>query len=222
MKNDGVIKLRSEEVADYRVVEELTREAFWNHHVPGCVEHYLVHVMRESSSFIRELDFVAVKNETILGNIMYTKAKIVCDGGNEVPVISFGPISVLPEFQGQGIGKMLIEYTKEIAKNLGHQAILIYGDPEYYGRFGFVAAKTYGIGTPDNMYAVALLALELVDGALADCSGRFFEDAIYDIDEAAAREFDMSFPHKEFCNNLPSQQRFLQMVTMRTSRELIL
>jgi predicted N-acetyltransferase YhbS len=212
------IQLRPERASDYRIVEELTREAFWNHYVPGCNEHYLVHMMRESESFIKELDIVATENETLVGNIMYTKANIRCDNGEKYPVISFGPISVLPGFQGQGIGTLLIEHTKKLAKDLGYKAILIYGDPSYYSRFGFTAAETYKIGTPDNMYAAPLQALELTEGALSDCSGRFFEDPIFDIDEAKAKEFDKSFPYKELQNSYPSQERFLQLVKMRTPR----
>ncbi|WP_084493005.1 GNAT family N-acetyltransferase [Lacrimispora indolis] len=212
------IRLRQENASDYRIVEELTREAFWNHHVPGCNEHYLVHIMRESQSFIKELDIVAAENEKIVGNIMYTKATILCDNGDNYPVISFGPISVLPEFQGQGIGRLLIEHTKQLAKELGCKAILIYGDPSYYSKFGFVGAETYKIGTPDHMYAAPLLALELIEGSLSNCSGRFFEDPIFEIDEEAAKEFDKGFPYKELQNSLPSQERFLQLVKMRTPR----
>ena len=112
----------------------------------------------------------------------------------------------------------MIEYTIARAKELNHRAILIYGDPEYYKRFGFVPAETYGIGTPDNMYAEALQALELWPGALSGCKGRFFEDAVYDINEAAAVEFDKSFPHKEMQEDLPSQERFRYLVGLRRPR----
>lgn len=212
------IRLRRERASDYRTVEELTREAFWNHYVPGCNEHYLVHMMRESESFIKELDIVATENEKLVGNIMYTKANIQCDNGEIYPVTSFGPISVFPELQGQGIGTLLIEHTKKLARDLGYKAILIYGDPSYYSRFGFVPAETYKIGTSDNMYAAPLLAFELTEGALSDCSGRFFEDPIFDINEAKAKEFDKSFPYKELQDSSPSQERFLQLVKMRTPR----
>ncbi|WP_312432174.1 GNAT family N-acetyltransferase [Lacrimispora sp.] len=212
------IRLRQERASDYRIVEDLTREAFWNHYAPGCNEHYLVHIMRESESFIKELDFVATEKETLVGNIMYTKANIRCDNGEIYPVISFGPISVFPELQGQGIGTLLIEHTKKLAKDLGYKAILIYGDPSYYSRFGFVPAETYRIGTSDNMYAASLLAFELTKRVLSDCSGRFFEDPIFNIDEAKAKEFDKSFPNKELKDSSPSQDRFLQLVHMRTPR----
>ncbi len=212
------VVLRNETVSDYRVVEELTREAFWNHHVPGCDEHYLLHIMREADSFIPELDVVAEVEGKIIGNIVYTKAKIIDDNGRLFDVITFGPISVLPVFQGQGIGSMLIEYTKEAAKKLGYRAILIYGDPDYYSRVGFAAAENYKIGTSDNMYAVALQTLELYPGALSGISGRFIEDEVYEIDEIAAKEFDKAFPPKALLSGLPSQVRFGQLVQMRTPR----
>lgn len=212
------IKFRAEKPEDYRVVEELTREAFWNHHVPGCDEHYLVHIMRNSKAFIKELDMVAIVDDIIVANIMYTKAKILCDNGQVRDIISFGPISVLPNFQGKGIGSMLIEHTKVLARNLGYSAILIYGDPNFYSRVGFITAENFGIGTADDMYAVPLQACELIDGALSDCKGRFIEASIYEIDESEAKKFDENFETKELKENLPSQIRFLQLVKMRTPR----
>lgn len=217
MNREDVV-LRIEAASDYRTVEELTREAFWNHHVPGCNEHYLLHIMRSAESFIHELDIVAEVNGKIVGNIVYTKAKIIDDNGTYHDVITFGPISVLPAFQGKGIGKLLIEHTMTFAKELSYKAILIYGDPDYYSRFGFTAAENYKIGTSDNMYAVPLQALELYSGALSNISGRFFEDEIYNIDEIVAKEFDKEFSKKELLSDLPSQIRFRELVGMRTQR----
>ena len=210
--NKNNIILRKEIVSDYRIVEELTREAFWNHHVPGCDEHYLLHIMRQDASFISELDIVAEIEGKIVGNIVYTRGKIIEDSGNIRDVISFGPISVLPDFQNKGIGRKLIEYTKRSAINLGYSAVLIYGDPEYYKKFGFYSAEKYNIRTADNMYAEALLAMELISGELSNISGRFIEDEIYAIDQKKAAEFDKSFPVKEKLENLQSQKRFLQLL----------
>lgn len=213
------IKVRLETPEDYKIVENLTREAFWDVHVSGCTEHYLMHIIRNSDSFIKELDIVAEVDGRIVGNIAYTKAKILVDDGSLYNVICFGPISVLPEFQGIGIGGMLIEHSKNLAKQLGYNAILIYGDPEYYRRYGFVAAETYGIETPDNMYAVALQACELYSGALKNCKGRFYEDKVYEIDESKAIEFDKCFPIKEKHSELPSQKRFSELISMRETRK---
>lgn len=140
------------------------------------------------------------------------------DDGKEHAVICFGPISVLPSFQRMGIGTMMIEYSKKVAKALGYTAILIYGDSDYYSKVGFVPAKRYGIGTDHNMYAVPLQACELIEGSLSHCKGRFFEDDSYNIDSLAAEEFDKTFPNKELQTNLPSQARFLQLINMRTPR----
>lgn len=208
------VVLRNETPADYDAVENLTREAFWNHHVPGCNEHYLIHIMRTADSFIPELDFVAEVNGEIVGNIVYTHGKVVDDEGIEHNVVSFGPISGMPAFQRNGIGGLLIEHTKTMAIELGHTAILIYGDPDYYGKFGFVTAENYRIGTSDNMYATPLLALELTPGALSNISGRFLEDEIYEIDENKANEFDKRFEPKELCTGSPSQMRFSELVGM--------
>ncbi len=213
------IKLRNEQPEDYRIVEELTKEAFWNQHMPGCDEHYLLHVMRNAPCFIKELDYVAEINGKIVGNIVYTKATLLDDNDVHHEVLSFGPVSVLPEFQGMGIGSKLIEYTKAIAKELGHKAILIYGDPEYYRRFGFVPAETFKIGTPDNMYVLPLQALELIPGTFTNIQGRFFEDAVYHIDQAVSKEFDKTFPQKELRDGLPSQNRFRYLTSINRPRK---
>jgi predicted N-acetyltransferase YhbS len=212
------MNIRLETPADYSTVEQITREAFWNHHVPGCDEHYLAHVLRDSACFLQELDFVAELGGTLVGNIMYTKAKIVGDDAAEYPVLSFGPISVLPEVQGRGVGGKLIRHTLSLAKEMGHTAVLIYGDPDYYSRFGFVPAEQYRIGTRYNTYAAALQAIELAPGALAGKAGLFYEDSAYEIDEEEAQGFDRLFPPKEKQTGLDSQAKFLQHLSMQKPR----
>jgi len=212
------LTLRRERPEDFRASEEVTREAFWNHHLPGCDEHYLMHVMREADSFLPELDYVAELAGEVVGSIVYTKAKVALDRGGAMDVLSFGPLSVLPAFQGKGVGRALVEHTLYLARGAGHRAVFIYGDPLYYCRFGFVPAETYKIGTRDNFYASPLQAIELVPGALADAAGRFVEDEIYEIDTEAAKEFDKSFPYKEKLEGLPSQARFMALVGDRRER----
>lgn len=213
------LRLRTETPADYRAVEELTREAFWNHFGPGCNEHYLAHLLRDEDCFIRELDFVAEAEGKIVGSIMYTEAVLAGDDQANYPVLTFGPLAVLPAFQGRGVGGALVEHTKQLAAKQGHHAILIYGDPAYYRRFGFVPAETFGIGSSDDFFADALQALELRPGALSGCAGRFVEAPAFDVDQKRADLFDRLFPPKEKCAGLPSQERFLQLVKMRRPRK---
>ena len=149
------LKLRTEQPADYRETENVTREAFWNLYSPGCCEHYLLHVMRDSPAFVPELDLVAERDGRIVGNVVSLRAVLHGDDGTDCEVLSLGPISVLPECQRQGIGGRLISRTRELARELGFRALLLCGDPDYYLYQGFVPAEMLGIRTADNMYAMA-------------------------------------------------------------------
>lgn len=209
------IELRREQKSDYRETENMTREAFWNHYSPGCCEHYLLHIMRDSPNFIKELDFVAVSDNQIIGNVVYMKSYIMADNGERYEVLSLGPISVLPAFQRKGVGRLLIERTREVAREMGFRAILLCGDPDYYSRVGFVQAETLGIRTSENMYAAALHVYELYENALADAKGHYFEDDIYNVEEEAIAEFDKTFPAKEKISGTPSQKRFEEVVVMQ-------
>lgn len=211
------VMLRLEQPADYRETENVTREAFWNHYAPGCSEHYMIHIMRDCPAFLSELDFVAVYDGRIVGNVVYLKTVIKGNDGKEYPVLSLGPISVLPEYQHRGIGGKLIGHTRRLAAKTGFRAILLYGDPDYYTRQGFMPAEKLGIRTANNMYAVALHVCELYENALAGASGRYIEDTIYEIDETAAAEFDREFPVKAKVSGTPMQRRFDTLVAMRKS-----
>ena len=209
------IQFRVEQPADYRETENVTREAFWNQYTPGCDEHYLLHILRDCAAFVPELDVVALLGGKIVGNAAYTRAVIEGDDGRAYTVLCLGPISVLPTYQRKGIGRRLIEYTKELAREMGFRAILLYGDPAYYSRHGFVPAESFGIRTADNMYADALQAYELYAGALSGIKGRFVEDEIYNVDTNAAAEFDKSFPPKERVTGTRTQLRFIEMDSMQ-------
>jgi predicted N-acetyltransferase YhbS len=203
------ILLRLEEEKDYRLVEELTREAFWNVNVPGCGEHLLVHRLRSAKEFIKALDFVAMYGNRIVGNIVYAEAKVK-DDDTEYPVLTFGPISVLPEYQRKGIGSKLIYHTVKLTAEMAYKAIIIYGDPEYYKRFGFKASKEYGITNRDGKYPAALLVLEIFPNALNGIKGAFDEGTAYELDEKALEEFEKSFTQKEKAVT-KSQEQFMEI-----------
>ena len=213
MERKTDITLRNERETDFRAVEELTREAFWNVYVPGCCEHYLAHEMRAAPQFLPELDFVAERDGRLLGSILYARTRIVDAAGREHPVITFGPLSVLPEYQGQGIGSLLVEHSKKRARELGFPAIVICGDPRYYGRFGFEPAEKYGIRDGIGLFAPALQICWLDPEARRQLPGRFEDGPAYQIDERKAEEFDRSFPQKEKGSS-PTQARFQELVSL--------
>lgn len=191
------IIIRPETPADYHAVEILTRDAFWNLHVPGCDEHYLAHTLRSSDAFIPELDLVAELGGEIIGNIMYARTVILSRDGSSHPVLVFGPLSVKPERQGEGIGSLLVRQSLFLAREMGHQAVVIYGDPDFYKRFGFRPAREYGIYTPYNTFSPALQVLELVPGSLKGISGAFEEGEAYHLDPEEAAAFDLLFEPRE-------------------------
>jgi predicted N-acetyltransferase YhbS len=216
--NLTTVTLRREAPADFREVENLIREAFWNHYAPGCDEHYLAHVLRAKPAFVPELDILAEADGRIVGHILYTRAEILTDAGAALPVLSFGPIAVLPACQGQGVGGKLIHHTLNMAREMGERAVCIYGDPTYYSRYGFVPAENYGIGTAGNEYMPSLQAVELFEGALKGAAGRFVEDETFSVDEEAAKAFDLTFPPKTRESGTPSQQQFLAQIAQRRPR----
>ena len=207
-----MIELRQEMPCDYRETEHVIREAFWNHYTPACNDHYLIHIMRNCPAFVPELDIVAVKDGRIIGNSMCLKSYISGDDGKYYEVLSLGPIGVLLEDQHQGIGGRLIAHTKEIAKKLGFKGILLCGDPDYYTRQGFTAAEKYKIRNAENMYADALHACELCQGAFSKMGGRYYEDEIYNVDEKCVKEFDRQFSNKEIIYGTPMQKKFEMMI----------
>lgn len=206
MKQDNII-IRREIPADYSTVEYLTREAFWNVYRPGCTEHYVVHVLRQDPAFVPELDLVMEQDGKIIGHVMYMRAKIVADDGREVPVMTFGPISIRPDFQRQGLGKRLLEYSMEKAREMGAGALCIEGNLAFYGKSGFVVAGTRGIryhGVPEQEIVPYVLLKELQPGFLDGVTGVYHTPQGYYVDEAAADAFDQNFPPKEK-RKLPGQ-----------------
>ncbi len=189
-------EIRLERPVDHLAVEAMTRAAFLRDHffddgAPGCDEHYLAHILRQYPAFVRELDFVAMKDGQVVGNIMYVHAKIIDVQNRAHAVLLFGPLSVLPSFQKQGIGGALLRHSLEEARKLGHRAVVIYGHPSYYPRFGFRPCAEFGIAHSDGKTFDAHMALELVQDGLSGVSGRFYVDAVYeDLQKEKVAAFD--------------------------------
>ena len=202
--------IRNETPADYRAVENLTRESFWNVYKPGADEHYFVHQMRSHPDFIRELAFVLEVDGEIVGSILYTRAWLEDDQGQRKEILSFGPLCVAPKYQRQKLGKLLIEHSFAAARKLGYDVNIIFGNPGNYVSRGFVSCKRKNVSfvVPGN-YPTALLVCELVPGALDGKSWMYIPSTAADCceDTAAVEAFDATFPPKEKAW-MPSQEEF--------------
>jgi len=188
--------IRKENQSDHTAVEELTREAFWNLNVPGCDEHYLVHIMRNHPDFIGDLDFVAELDGRIVGNIMYTKSHVVDESGRKVDTVTFGPLSVLPGVQRKGVGTALINHTKKLLIEQGCPVVIIYGDIHNYSKHGFFSSRDVNITNAQGKYPFGLLVMQLKDGAFADHQWQFFESKVFEYNPEDAEAFDKQFPPK--------------------------
>lgn len=202
-----MITIRNEQTADYEKVEKMTREAFYNLYVPGCGEHYLVHVMRSHEDFIPELDFVMECDEEIIGNIMYTKAGLVDENGEEKNILTFGPVCILPKYQRMGYGKRLMEHSFEQAVKLGYDVIVIFGSPANYVSRGFKSCKHYNICVEDGTYPTAMLVKELKQDALDGRKWIYHDSPVMQIDEEEAQRFDEGFEKMEK-EKRPGQEEF--------------
>lgn len=205
MKNDCIIRL--EKTEEYRETEALVREAFWNVYRPGCLEHYVLNQLRNDEAFVPELNFVMEKDGRLIGQNMFMRAAIKADDGSDLPIMTMGPICISPELQGQGYGKILLDYSLEKAAELGCGALCFEGNINFYGKSGFTYASEFGIryhGLPEGADASFFLCKELKKGYLDGISGEYTPPKGYFVDEAEAEEFDKQFPPKEKLK-LPTQ-----------------
>lgn len=204
-KNDYVIRLERKE--EYRKVEELVRESFWNVYRPGCLEHYLLNQLRKNADFVKELDFVMEKDGELIGQNVFVKAIVKADDNRDIPIMTMGPICIAPKFQRKGYGKILLDYSIAKAASLGCGALCFEGNIDFYGKSGFTFARNFGIryhGLPEDADDSFFLCKELTDGYLDGITGEYFTPQGYFISEEEIEKFDKIFPHKEK-RTLPGQ-----------------
>ncbi len=196
--NDVIIRLENRE--DYREVENLVRESFWNVYRPGCSEHYVIHVLRDDPAFVKELDFVMEKDGKLIGQNMFMKTVINADDGREIKVLTMGPIGITPELKRKGFGKILLDYSLEKAAELGFGAVLFEGNIGFYGKSGFDYSSKFGIryhDLPEDADSTFFLCKELTPGYLDGVTGVYQTPQGYYVDDADVEEFDKGFPYKE-------------------------
>lgn len=205
MKHNLMIRLEKEE--EYRNVENLVRESFWNVYRPGCFEHYVLNQLRHDPAFVPELDFVMELDGKLIGQNMFMRAIIKADDGRTIPIMTMGPICITPDLKRKGYGKRLLDYSLEKAKELGCGAVCFEGNIDFYGKSGFTQASHFGIryhGVPEGEDASFFLCKELIPGYLDGITGEYATPQGYFVDEAAVEAFDKAFPAKEK-KKLPGQ-----------------
>ncbi|MCK4979590.1 MAG: N-acetyltransferase [Candidatus Delongbacteria bacterium] len=201
------ISIRHERESDHRRVEEVTREAFWNLYFPGCDEHYLVYEMRTHKDFIPELAFVVELDGKVIGNIMYTRSYVENEAGEKMETATFGPVSILPEYQKKGIGSKLIKHTLKLAEDIGFTSVMIFGDPHNYCKHGFKNGVDHKVSTMGGNFPYGFLVLELKKGVFEGHSWEYTPSEAYNFDRAEVEEFDKQFEPK-VKEHRPSQDIF--------------
>ena len=197
------IVFRREEEKDFRTVENLVRESFWNVYRPGCAEHYVLHRMRSNPAFVPELDYVMEKDGQLIGQNVFVHAHIASDDGRKIPIMAMGPICIAPEYKRQGYGKMLLDYTLEKAKEYGCPALCFEGNIDFYGKSGFTYASEFGIryhDLPAGTDASFFLCKELVPGYLSGITGEYGPPECYFVADQNPEDFaayEATFPYKE-------------------------
>ena len=198
--DNGEIEFRLETREDRALTERLCREAFWNVYRPGCLEHYVLHCLRECADFVPELDFVMELDGKIIGQNVFVKALVRADDGRNVPIMTMGPIWIVPELRRRGYGKLLLDYTLERAAEFGCPALCFEGNIGFYGKSGFTFAREFGLryhGLPEGADDSFFLCRELIPGYLSGVKGEYATPEVYLVDERAAAEFDRAFPPRE-------------------------
>ena len=166
MNNKLTLKIRKEEVRDFIDVSNVIEEAFRDAEHTDHNEHNLVRKLRTSSAFNPELSIVALDGEKIIGHILFTEIKI-----GEDTSLALAPLAVLPEYQGKGIGRVLIEEGHKKAKEEGYKSVIVLGHPEYYPKFGYKPATNWGVKAPFDVPNESFMAIELVKEGLVGVSG---------------------------------------------------
>lgn len=154
--------IRAEKEEDAEAIHEVNRLAFGQED-----ESLLIGRVRNSSRFIPELSLVAVKKKKVVGHILFSPVSIETKRG-DIPALSLAPMAVLPAFQNQGIGTMLVREGLARCRRLGHNIVVVIGHPGYYPRFGFIPARPKGLEVdfpvPDEAFMVSELIPKALDG----------------------------------------------------------
>lgn len=124
--------LRNETAADFEAITEVTKAAFANHPISNQTEQFIIKSLRNAG--VLAVSLVAEIDGRVVGHIAFSPVKISDGSGGWY---GLGPVSVLPQYQKQGIGKAMVNKGLALLKEAGGQGCVLVGDPNYYKRFGF-------------------------------------------------------------------------------------
>lgn len=207
-KNNVIIRLEKQE--EYRKVEDLVRESFWNVYRPGCLEHFVLKRLRSDPDFVPELDFVMTLDGELIGQNVFVKTAIRTDDGSRLPILTMGPICIRPELKRKGYGKLLLDFGLEKAARLGFGAVCFEGNIGFYGKSGFTFASEFGVryhGLPEGADASFFLCRELKKGYLDGVTGEYQTPECYfacEREPEAFETYEATFPPKQKLK-LPTQ-----------------
>lgn len=162
------VTIRPESEADREAVARVHRAAFGRQDEAAIVER-----LHAEGDYLAELSLVAESAGEVVGHVALSRARV-----EDRPVLALGPIGVVPERQGQGIGIVLMHEALARAREAGEPLVVLLGHPEYYPRFGFVRASSLGLTLPIDVPDEAFMALELRPGGAAH-GGRFRYSAAF-------------------------------------------
>ena len=197
------MKIRNEQPSDYREVENLTREAFWNVYRPGCTEHFVLNRYRNNPDFIPELDLVMEEDDKIIGHVMFSHASLTKADGSTMPAWTFGPISIAPDYKRKGYGLKLLSHAMAKAREMGIAMLCMEGNIDFYKHAGFTLASGLHIhyhGEPRESDVPYFLGQELKEGYLEGIEGTYHTPKGYFVamdDPEGFEAFDALFPKKE-------------------------
>jgi putative acetyltransferase len=157
------VEIRPEEPRDVPGIWDANRKAFGRE-----VEARLVDDLRDGG--YARLSLVAEEEGRLVGHVVFSEAVIRTDGG-DVKALALGPVGVIPDRQGRGVGSALIREGLDRCAQAGHRIVVLLGHPDYYPRFGFSAERAGNLSSPYS--GEAFMALELVPGSLSGVVGEF-------------------------------------------------
>lgn len=158
------VTIKCEEKNEFEMIYHFVKEAFETAATSDGNEQDFVNILRASKNYIPELALVAIDNGHLIGHIMLTK--FAFEG-----MLLLAPLTVKLDYRHQGVGTKLVQKAFELAKEMNYTSVVVLGDPDYYGRFGFKPSVNFGITCTNDIPPQYVQIVELQDGALDSING---------------------------------------------------